>query len=217
MIPSKTLQIVSLRRFTLPLDRAPAPLRPCAPAPLRPCAPAPCALPPYPPIPTSYPSPPSSRRTPGPMVADRIMMGDITGTAATVGPGVRRDDGGGGLGLRVDGAWGELANWRTGELANWRTGELRQRPSPRSNSTFAPLPSPSTLALQTQRERRWIATDALSNLLHSQMRSLAWPDRGKAPVVGRRWSAAGRASPLDTHLAFAKCVWACLAPPSRLP
>ena len=49
------------------------------------------------------------------MVADRVMMRDITGVATTVGPGVRRDDGGGGLGLRVDGAWGELT---TDELTN---------------------------------------------------------------------------------------------------
>ncbi|MDD1452411.1 hypothetical protein NHF48_018185 [Sphingomonas sp. H160509] len=54
------------------------------------------------------------------MVADRVMMGDIIGSTATVDPGVRQDDGRGGLGFAGGRGVGELANWRTGELANWR-------------------------------------------------------------------------------------------------
>ena len=184
MMRSRTLQIVCSGWSTLPLGRAP---------------------PSYPPTPT-----PSSRQTPGPMVADRIVMGDIIGSTVTVGPGVRRDDGRG---------WVGLCGWTgRGRTANC---ELRQHPSPRSNSTVGPSLHLRHLACifnsraATQRGRRWIATDALSNLL--QMRNLAWPDRGKAPVVGRRWNAAERARHLDSHLAFAKCEWACPAPPSRLP
>ena len=71
---------------------------------------------------------PSSQRTPGPMVADPIIMGDITGAAATVDPGVRRDDGGGGLGLRVDGAWGGLAN--CGNCGNCRNIHPPDRTQP---------------------------------------------------------------------------------------
>jgi len=135
VMPSRTLQIVCSGRFTLPLGRAP---------------------PSYPPTPTLLPLPPSFRRTPGPMVADRVMMGDIIGSTVTVGPGVRRDDGRGWVGLCGWTGRGRTANGRTGELANCelRTANCanihppdRTQPLPPA-STFAASPASSTLALQ---------------------------------------------------------------------
>ncbi len=119
------------------------------------------------------------------MVADRVMMGGITGSAVTVGPGVRRDDG---WGVRVDGAWGVgrgawgVGRGAWGELAN--CGNIHPpNIHPPIELNLCPFAFALNFRAATQRGRRWIATDALSNLL--QMRNLAWPDRGKAPVVVR--------------------------------
>ena len=131
VMPSRTLQIVCSGRFTLPLGRAP---------------------PSYPPTPTLLPLPPSFRRTPGPMVADRVMMGDIIGSTVTVGPGVRRDDGRGWVGLCGWTGRGRTANGRTGELANC---ELRTAPTSippiELNRCPQPPPSPPRLHLQLSR------------------------------------------------------------------